>query len=99
MLAVLTGDSLLRTLLPAVAHPPPSVGNLMARDSADEHRTYQIETSPPLLVAGLISIGACLSRLRGSRAFAVDAVEVIRRTLVVLFEMDSMNVRDLTSNR
>lgn len=62
------------------------------RHSCADRRSYQIATSPPLLVAGLISIGACLSRLRGSRAFAVDAVEVIRRTLVVLFEMDSMNV-------
>jgi len=43
-------------------------------------------------------IGACQSTIRGARAFAVDLIEVIRRTIVDLFEMDSVNVSSFCSN-
>lgn len=37
-------------------------------------------------------MGACLSKIKGARPFSVDLIEIIRRTLSNLFEMDSMNV-------
>ncbi len=51
-----------------------------------------MSSAPPLLIASIMMIGACLSNIKGSRPFSVDLIEVIRRTQVNLFEMDSNNV-------
>lgn len=37
-------------------------------------------------------IGACQTDLKGARAFSVDLIEVLRRTIADVFEMDSSNV-------
>lgn len=55
--------------------------------------TLQPSKTPPLLIAGLICIGACYSELPGARELAIDLIEAIRKTLNALFEHDARNVR------
>lgn len=59
--------------------------------------TFDTAQSPPLFVAALICVGACYSDRSGARTFAVEMIEVLRKTLNALFEHDSTNVsrRDL----
>jgi len=54
--------------------------------------TFDPSQSMPLLLAALICVGSCHSELSGARAFAVDLVEVLRKTLNALFEHDATNV-------
>lgn len=54
--------------------------------------TFHIDEADPLLVASMISLGATFSRLPGSKTFSTELVEVVRRCINVLFELDSANV-------
>lgn len=51
--------------------------------------TFEIAKATPLLVAAFICVGASMSHIPGSRPFSVELVEIIRRTLGVLYERDS----------
>lgn len=68
------------------------ISRSLAKQRYADCRTFQIRSSPPLLIATFMMIGACQSTIRGARAFAVDLIEVVRRTISDLFEMDSVNV-------
>lgn len=54
--------------------------------------TFGPSSSPPLLLAAIICVGACYSDRAGARTFAVEMIEVLRKTLNALFEHDSTNV-------
>lgn len=54
--------------------------------------TFEPAQSPPLSVAAMICVGACYSDRSGARTFAVEMIEVLRKTLNALFEHDSTNV-------
>ncbi|KAH8077061.1 fungal-specific transcription factor domain-containing protein [Filobasidium floriforme] len=57
--------------------------------------TFRIDEADPLLVASMISLGATFSRLPGSKTFSTELVEVVRRCINVLFELDSANLRSV----
>ena len=54
--------------------------------------TFRIIDAAPLLLAAMISLGATFSRLPGAKTFSTELVEVIRKSINVLFELDSSNV-------
>lgn len=54
--------------------------------------TFKVTEAPPLLLAGMIGLGATFSRLPGAKTLSTEISDVIRTTLNVLFDYDSSNV-------